>query len=289
MTQKCARAGLIQPSELYALMERGVSVRMVDASYVLDGSKPFDRYLKERIGDAVFFDIEAVSDKSSSLPHMLPSPDMFQEAVSALGISNDDFIVVYGQGGPHMGPARVWWTFRTFGHDNICVLDGGLTAWIAEGFPVNGAAPPEPKHSGFKTTRRSDYTCELQDVKKAADSGSCAILDARPPPRFQGAAPEPRPGLKSGHIPGSKSTPAVDFIDSQTGKFKSMDQILEIIHRAGLKDGKAPVIATCGSGVTACLIVLALYMTNYDGRISVYDGSWAEWGQPALGLAIETG
>jgi thiosulfate/3-mercaptopyruvate sulfurtransferase len=158
---KYIETGLIQPSELDNLLRSDVPVRLIDASYVLGGPVPVEPYNQKRIGDAVFFDIDGVSDKKTILPHMLPSSAEFKEAVEALGISNDDFIVIYGQTGVHFGPARAWWTFRVFGHDNVCVLDGGLPVWEREGYPVNTQQPVKHPPASFNPSFQSSLVKTL--------------------------------------------------------------------------------------------------------------------------------
>ncbi len=278
------QSGLIQPSELHELMKSGKTVRIVDGSYVLGGPIPYQPYVEQRIGDAVFFNIDDISDKASPLPHMLPTKQEFEKAVSALGISNDDLVVVYGQTGPHMGPARVWWSFRVFGHYNVCVLDGGLPGWIRERLPVNTKPPPKPIPGHFKAGYRPDLVRSLADM---ADTDEAVVFDARPYPRFSGEAPEPRPGLHSGHLPGSHSTPGADLIDPETNRFKSGPELVQLFRNKGF-DGHKPVYAMCGSGVTACAIALALYTTGY-ANTAVYDGSFAEWGKPDSGRPVAVG
>ena len=270
MTEKFMNSGLIQPSELHQLMHAVAPVRLVDASYVLGGPVPIEPFNHKRIGDAVFFDIDGISDKSSPLPHMLPSPADFEKAVGPLGISNDDFIVIYGQTQKHFGPARAWWTFRVFGHDNVCVLDGGLPAWECEVYAVNTDAPVKLPPATFKAKYRPELVADLKQMQ----AGGAQIFDARPPDRFDGRTPEPRPNLHSGHIPGSVNTPGSVFTDPSTNKLKSKTELEQIL--AGYQPGK-PAYATCGSGVTACVIALALHTLGHKD-IAVYDGSWAEWG-----------
>ena len=265
--------GIIEPADLAALLEQGkVPIKLVDATYSENGR---DIWQKKRIGKAVFFDIDEVSDHDNPMPHMLPYAVDFADAAEQLGISSSDTIVVYDQSGLAMAASRVWWTFRVFGHDNVCVLNGGLPAWEAEGLPVNKSAPENPVRGHFEAAFRPNLVRGMESVLKASKEGSCVILDARSAGRFAGAMPEPRPGLRAGHIPGSRNVPFVDILDPETGKFKSKKE-LEVCFNALGKD--KDIITSCGSGVTACVLALALYnIGNRDA--AVYDGSWAEWGQ----------
>ncbi len=207
---------------------------------------------------------------------MLPSPQEFGKAATGLGIRNKDFIIVYGQGSMAMGPARAWWMFRMMGHNRICVLDGGLPAWQSRGYPVD----TKPHVSGaavspFKTAYVPRLTVSLQQMKQAVGAG-VLVCDARPAERFTGAQPEPRPGLRSGHIPGSCSIPAGILTDRSTGQLKSDLELKKILQKAGYTPNQA-IYATCGSGVTACMITLALHKIGIHDT-PVYDGAWAEWG-----------
>lgn len=268
-----AGKGIIEPADLAALLEQGkVPIKLIDATYSENGR---DAWEEKRIGNAVFFDIDEVSDHDNPMPHMLPYAVDFGDAAEQLGISSSDTIVVYDQSGLAMAASRVWWTFRVFGHDNICVLNGGLPAWEAEGLPVNKSALEQPVRGRFDAAFRPNLVRGMESVLKASKEGSCIILDARSPGRFAGAMPEPRPGLRAGHIPGSRNVPFVDILDSETGKFKAKSELEACFNALG-KD--KDIITSCGSGVTACVLALALYsIGNRDA--AVYDGSWAEWGQ----------
>lgn len=273
---------LISAEDLaHALSEGHSHIKIVDASFALPGTDPDPCafFQKTRIANAVFFDIDAVSDTATDLPHMLPDPDTFARSASSLGISNDDTVVIYGQTGTAMGPARVWWTFRVFGHTRVQVLDGGLPYWQAMGHPVSTDAPSVPVPGRFVPTVRPDYVADRADVARAKAGSSARILDARPAARFDGSAPEPRPGLRSGCIPGSGNLPCASLINPETGLMKSPHDLRRIFE--GCEAGSdTPVIATCGSGVTACVIALALAVIGRED-VRVYDGSWAEWGREA--------
>lgn len=276
------QSGLIEPEELNALLlgDNSHNVVILDASAVLPGAAidPHTQYKSEHIADALFFDIEAISDHTSPLPHMLPNPQDFEKDASALGINGASLIVVYGQAGLVMGPARAWWMFRYFGHERIVVLNGGLPAWKEAGFPTTSDQENPPECVGpFKAIPRPHLLTNKQEIDTAIADQSSIILDARPPARFQGQEPEPRPGLKSGHMEGALNIPAGQLIYPQSGKLKSKEDIVIILENQGFdKNSPRPVITTCGSGITACVIALALFNLG-NKNASVYDGSWAEW------------
>lgn len=280
---------LISVEELtQALAEGSPHLKLLDGTFALPGTSPApqDNFLKNRIGNAVFFDIDAIADKNTDLPHMLPTSEDFARAVSDLGISNEDTLAVYGQSGTVMGPARVWWTFRAFGHDRIRVLDGGLPRWKALGLPLNTASPILPAPGRFVSTFCPDLVIDQVGVETICRDRSALILDARAAPRFEGTAPEPRQGLSSGHIPGSVNLPCMDLVDAQTGLMKPPAELRRMFESYGASES-IPVVATCGSGVTACMIALALaVLGRSDAR--VYDGSWAEWGGGTLPVACGT-
>lgn len=260
---------------------------IIDASWHLSVTNRDARaeYLAQHIPGAVHFDIDAIADKSVNLPHMLPDPVAFSSAVRKLGIGDGMKIVVYDSLGLFSAP-RVWWTFRAFGVRDVVILDGGLPKWLAEGRPVaEGEAQPQPRHF----TARFDHAtvASLDDVRvasaKAGDACAPQIVDARSAARFCGDELEPRPGVRSGHIPGSRNLPWCDLIVD--GRLRPQDELKAAFARAGFDPAKA-TITTCGSGVSAAIIALAMATTGRPGA-SVYDGSWAEWGMRAdLPLAI---
>lgn len=271
---------LIEPHELSERIKaQGQNLRILDSTFVMPGATPSARdvFAGKRIGPAAFFDIDAVADRASPLPHMLPSPGDFARAVSDLGISNADEVIVYGQGGIIMGPARAWWMFRTFGHDRVRVLNGGLPLWEAYGLPVESGPPAPPVPGYFKADFRPALVKSLGEVRQASESGASCILDARAPDRFAGRVAEPRPGLRSGHIPSSLNLPVGLLVADDTGRLLPPEKLHGLLEARGIGlDGD--VITSCGSGVTACVIALALY-TLGRGDAAVYDGSWVEWGQ----------
>ena len=229
-------------------------------------------YLAGHIPGAVFFDIDGIADTSTDLPHMLPSPAEFARAVGALGISEDSTIVVYDEVGMFTAP-RVWWTFRTFGAKNVLILEGGGPKWRAERRPTETGLVKRNR-AAFNTDFDPRAVADFDLVKARSKDGTVQILDARPAPRFHGEAPEPRPGLKSGHIPGSLNVPV--GLLTENGAMKSSDTLQTLFAERGVDLGK-PIITSCGSGVTAVVLALALEQAGAK-QIAVYDGSWSEWG-----------
>lgn len=252
------------------------AVRVLDGSYHLPATKrdAAAEFEAGHIPGAIFFDIEAVSDHSSDLPHMLPTADAFAEAVGAMGIDNRTHVVVYDAYGL-MSAARVWWMFRHFGHDLVSVLDGGFPKWKRENRPVqSGKAAIGARR--FKATPRPALVRSKDDVLVAVASSSVQIVDARAAGRFAGTAPEPRAGLRGGHIPGSKNLPYNQLLDAATGTVLPPLELARQFASAGI-DTTKPTIASCGSGVTACVLALGLYQLGAENT-SIYDGSWSEWG-----------
>ncbi len=290
MIDKTVASGIIEPAALNELLgsETAANIKIIDGTFVLPGSEenPLSSYKEARIGNAVFFDINEIANHSTDLPHMLPSPEEFEASVSGLGISNDDLVVVYGQAGMLMGPARVWWSFRAFGHDKVCVLNGGLPAWLAEGFALNEEPPQSPTPAQLKAEFRPELVRDIKQVGKISDTGTIPILDARPAGRFDGTTPEPRAGMRSGHMPGSYSVPCGTLITDDTGKLKSREELQLLFEDVGIQIA-GPIVTTCGSGVTACVISLALYHLG-NKNAAVYDGSWSEWGKPGLETTVIT-
>jgi thiosulfate/3-mercaptopyruvate sulfurtransferase len=225
------------------------------------------------VSGAVFFDIDAIADQTTSLPHMLPAPEAFGAAVGALGIGNGDRVVVYDTRGV-VSAARVWWTFRVFGHDAVAVLDGGLRKWRAEGRPVESGVPKSAVRA-FTARRRPELVRDLEAMRANIGTRAAQVLDARSAGRFAGTEPEPRAGLRGGHIPGSLNLP-YETLYRPDGTLKSPDELGAAVRAAGVDPGM-PVVTTCGSGVTASVLALALYLLGRRDA-AVYDGSWSEWG-----------
>lgn len=279
-------SALIEPEELLEKLNSDKNIKTIDGTFVMPGSgeDPVETYQRKRIGKAIFFDIDVIADKKTGLPHMLPSPLEFAEAIGKLGISRNDEIVIYGQHNLMMGPCRIWWMFRTFGHENVKVLNGSLELWEKSRYPLNTHIPDTPVPCSYVPAFRSEKVATMDDVVMASDNDTCFIVDARSAERYLGKVPEPRPGLREGHIPGSINIPCTELVDLRTGKLKNLDKVEQIIKNAGLDDSK-PIISSCGSGVTACVLVLALYeMGRKD--VKVYDGSWSEWGQMDMKTAV---
>ncbi|ODN69006.1 3-mercaptopyruvate sulfurtransferase [Methylobrevis pamukkalensis] len=247
---------------------------VVDGTWFLPplGRDGWLEYLERHIPGAVFFDIDEIADTSSSLPHMLPRPEKFASRMRALGIGDGQKIVVYDALGL-FSAARVWWTFKVMGARDVVVLDGGLPAWIAAGHPVEaGEVERSPRH--FTARLDSASVRDFSEVLANLDSKAAQVVDIRPADRYSGASPEPRPGLKSGHIPGSLNVPFTSLVAD--GHLRPAEELAEVFANAGV-DLRRPVITSCGSGVTAALALLALDVAGARS-VTLYDGSWAEWG-----------
>ncbi len=257
-------------------------LRILDATWFLEpGRNAHAEYLAAHIPGARFFDLDAISDQQSALPHMAPSSEVFVSRVRALGIGDGQQVVIYDNSPLHSA-ARVWWTFRLMGLDKVAMLDGGLQKWQAEGRPVE-TAPPVIRDRHLNVQRRADLVRDVTQVAAASKLSDHEIVDARPLPRFRGEVPEPRPGLRAGHIPGSKSLPFGQLYAAD-GTLKPVADLRAAFEAAGV-DLSRPVITTCGSGVTAASLFLALERIGHKDH-SLYDGSWAEWGSfPDLKIA----
>lgn len=249
---------------------------VVDGTYHLPatGRNAEAEYLAGHIPHAVRFDIDAIKDPKSPYPHMVPPPDLFGAAVGKLGIGNGQSIVVYDAYGL-FSAARVWWTFRIMGIRDVFILDGGLPKWLAEGRPVEAGAASRPPHT-FHARLDHSAVAAAEDVLAALKSGSAQVVDARGRPRFYGEVPEPRPELRAGHMPGARNVP-FDTLVSE-GRLADEDAVRATFAEAGV-DLDRPVITSCGSGVTAAVLTLALDTLGKHARL--YDGSWAEWGSRA--------
>lgn len=258
-------------------------VRVVDASWYMPsaGRNPREEYDAGHIPGAVFFDVDEISDTANPLPHMLPAPEKFASRVRKLGLGNGHKVVVYDSQG--LGAARVWWMFRVFGHRDVAVLDGGLTKWVAEQRPLEDL-PPMPRDRHFLPHVNATLVRSFEQVKANLDSKREQIVDARAAGRFNATAPEPWPVKHAGHMPGALNVPFGELIDDASKTMKPATELKARFDAAGL-DFTKPVIASCGSGITACTVALALYLLGHKD-VAVYDGSWAEWGNHPDAVAV---
>ena len=261
-------------------------VRVVDGSFKLPGVTPTARqdYDQAHIPGAVFFDIDDICEPGTSLPHMIPTPELFAQKVGALGIGEDDRVVVYDSAGLSSA-GRAWWMLRMFGHHNVAVLDGGLPKWRAEGWPLDAVVrnPPQRRFTTrFDPSLVRDKRALIENLATRREQ----VVDARAAGRFDGTAPEPRAGMRSGHIPGSRNVPYELVTDPATRQLKSADELTRLFCDARVALDR-PIVTSCGSGVTACALAFALHLIGHPGA-AVYDGSWSEWGLPG-DPPIETG
>ena len=261
-------------------------LRVLDSSFKLPGITQTSRedYDRGHISGAVFFDIDDIAEPGTTLPHMIPSPELFARKMEALGVGDDDRVIVYDSAGLSSA-GRAWWMLRLFGHHAVAVLDGGLPKWRAEGRPLDIAVPSPPQRrftARLDPSLVRDKRVLLEDLATRREQ----VIDARASGRFDGTTPEARPGLRGGHIPGSRNVPYERVTDPHTRQLKSAEELVRLFRDAGVALDR-PVVTSCGSGVTACALAFALHLIGHPGA-AVYDGSWSEWGLPG-DTPIETG
>jgi len=275
---------LIETDELEAELDAPDFV-IIDATWYMpgEGKDAHAEYLEEHIPGAIFFDIDEIADTNSALPHMLPPPEKFSSRMRTMGIGDGQRVVIYDRHGMFSAP-RVWWMFRVMGAEDVSVLNGGLPKWKREGRPLMTGEPAPRTTRHFTARRNLDLVRDVDDMKALIHDKSSIIVDARSPERFAGQTPEPWQGVRAGHIPGSHNVPYGQVLNAD-GTLKSPEELNALFAAAGV-DPHVPVVTTCGSGITACLLSLALAETGHR-RTSVYDGSWAEWGADEK-LPIET-
>ena len=254
------------------------NIVIIDASFHLPTSNrdPKKEYVSVHIPGAVFFDINEIADQKVDLPHMLPNQNDFESKIGTLGISENTHVICYDTNGSAMAGMRAFWTFKVFGHKNIAVLNGGFNNWTKQGYPVS--------HESHKT-KSASYTCNqpnpklvtsLEQVRINVEKKHRQFLDARTSGRFSGTEPEPRPGLRGGHVPGSKNLPFQDMLQTNNNlELKSANDLRKLFADKEI-DLSRPIISSCGSGVTAAVLYFSLHLLGYD-IVSVYDGSWTEW------------
>ena len=281
-----ARPDALVSTDWLAALLGDPHIRVVDASFKLPGITPTARedYDRGHIPGAVFFDIDDIAKPGTSLPHMIPPPDLFARKMEALGIGDDDRVVVYDSVGLSSA-GRAWWMLHVFGHHDVAILDGGLPKWRAEGRSLDSAAPNPPSRSfsaRFDPARVRDKSALLENLSTRREQ----VVDARAAGRFDGTAEETRPGLRRGHIPGSRNLSYDRVTDPQTRRMRNAEELSELFRDAGVELDR-PIVTSCGSGVTACALAFALHLIGHPGA-SVYDGSWSEWGLPG-DTRVETG
>ncbi|XP_050393081.1 3-mercaptopyruvate sulfurtransferase [Patella vulgata] len=259
------------------------TIRIIDASWHLPntGRNAREEYSKEHITGALFFDIDECANKSIPMSHMIPSPSQFEEYVGNLGVNNDTHVVVYDNNAKFgvFSAQRVWWTFRLFGYNAVSILEGGLPSWIAKGEAVTGEGTTPVQKQKFVSKFRPELVKNFEDIEENITKNAFQLVDARPNGRFIGKSPEPRADIKPGHIPNSRNLPFTKIMDQETRKVLDPAELKKLFDEVNV-DLQKPIVASCGSGISACSIALAAYLCGKDD-VAVYDGSWTEWYQRA--------
>ncbi len=295
MTSSCTDSPAIVPgpavsTEWLAANLGQAGLVVLDGSWYLPGSgrDPVREFEQRRIPGARFFDIDVCSDPDAELPHTIPPPGHFRKCAQEVGVSDASAVIVYDGSGVNLSAARVWWTFRYFGHDNAAVLDGGLRHWMAAGLPIESGPSmrtleaPAP----FTPQPRPHLVRTAEDVLAAIGAAHTRIVDMRSAGRFAGTEPEPRAGLRPGHVPGSRNVPYSDLVDPHTGLVIDNQTLARLLVHAGV-DPQRQLVGTCGSGTSACAFAWKMACAGL-GEVAIYDGSWSEWGGRE-DLPVDTG
>ena len=268
----------------------GPDLVVLDGSWYLPGSgrDPAREFVERRVPGARFFDIDRCSDPDAALPHTVAPPDHFRRCAEEVGVSAGSAVVVYDASGVNLSAARVWWNFRYFGHESVAVLDGGLRRWMAAGRPTESGTPMRTLEApaSFTPVPQPRLIRSVDDVLRAIGAEGTQIVDMRPQGRFAGTEPEPRAGLRGGHVPGSRNVPYVDLVDRATGIAIDAEAFGRLVAEAGV-DPDMELVGTCGSGTSACAFAWLMARAGHED-VAIYDGSWSEWGSRS-DLPIDTG